>query len=324
MSNPNHDLMDFNLATDAWYLTGPTASGKTSIGLELASRLNAEILSLDSMAIYRGMDIGTAKPTAEQQSRTPHHLIDIREPGEEFSVSDYVSAAERAISEIRQRGREVLFVGGTPLYLKALLRGLFEGPPADWDFRRSIEEEIERAGLAALHERLRQVDPLSAAKLHPNDKRRIIRALEVYKQTGQPISHLQTQFEEGRSPEQCKVFVLGWPRATLHQRIDARVDDMFEAGFVDEVRKLLEQHSDLGRTASQAVGYREVIEYLTGERSLEETIESVKTRTHQFARRQETWFQPLRMPHHRTQRRSFRRGSRRSVVKPWGRISVVG
>ena len=156
-------------ALDCWYLTGPTAAGKTSVGLEMAQLLQAEIISLDSMAVYRGMTIGTAKPTAEQLQAVPHHLIDVLDPVEEFSVSSFVEAAHRLIGEIRARGREVLFVGGTPMYLKAMLRGIYQGPPADWEFRSQVEEEARRVGIEALHERLSQVDPLSAEKLHKND-----------------------------------------------------------------------------------------------------------------------------------------------------------
>ncbi len=287
------DMTHREAALACWYLTGSTAAGKTGVGLELARLLDAEIISLDSMAIYRGMDVGTAKPTADQRRQAPHHLLDLIDPHEEFSVSQYVDAAHAAIRDIRGRGRQVLFVGGTPLYLKAMLRGIFQGPPADWTFREQVEEEVRDVGLAALHERLRQVDPLSAAKLHPNDKRRIIRALEVYKLTGQPISHLQTQFDEGTPAERCKVFVLQWPRDVLHRRIDARVGRMFALGLVQEVQRLLDRHGTLSRTAAQAVGYREVIAQLHGEQNLTETIELVKFRTHQFARRQETWFRSL-------------------------------
>ena len=278
---------------DCWYLTGATASGKTGVGIELAERIDAEIISLDSMALYREMDIGTAKPTSQERQRMPHHLLDLLSPQDEFSVSKYLEAARRTMADIRRRGREVLFVGGTPLYLKALLRGIFRGPPADWEFRLAVEEELQKAGLPALYERLRQVDPLSAAKLHPHDKRRIIRALEVHRATGRPISHLQTQFEEGPPPERCRVFVLLWPRDVLHQRINRRVDAMFAAGFVDEVRGLIQRHGTLSRTALQAVGYREVIAHLQGQTGLAATIEAVKARTRQFARHQETWFRNL-------------------------------
>lgn len=290
---PSSDIPPAPAAADCWYLTGPTAAGKTAVGLELAQRINAEIVVLDSMTVYAGMDIGTAKPTAEQRARAPHHLLDVALPNEDYSLAQYIDAAHDVAAEIRSRGREVLFVGGTALYLKSLLRGVYQGPPADWEFRRAIEEEVERVGSEALHQRLALVDPLAAAKLHPNDKRRIIRALEVYRQTGQPLSHRQIQFDEGRPAEQCKVFVLQWPRDELHRRIEQRVDQMFADGLVDEVRGLLAKYGTLSRTASQAVGYREVLEHLQAGVPLSETIEKVKARTRQFARRQETWFRGL-------------------------------
>ncbi len=278
---------------DCWYLSGPTASGKTQIGLELAGHLDAEIISLDSMALFREMDIGTAKPDAEQLKQVRHHLIDVLNPDGDYSISEYIEAASSAITDIRGRGHEVLFVGGTPLYLKALLRGLDSGPPADWEFRRQVEEEVKEVGTAALHARLAQVDPLAASKLHPNDQRRIIRALEVYRATGEPLSHRQTQFEDVVDPEDCKVFTLQWPREQLRQRIDDRVDAMFADGLVEEVRGVIERYGELSRTASQAVGYQEVIDHMAGKQDLEEAIQKVKNRTHRFARRQETWFRSL-------------------------------
>jgi tRNA dimethylallyltransferase len=278
---------------DGWYLTGPTASGKTAVGIELARRLNAEIISLDSMSVYRGMDIGTAKPSLADQAAVKHHLLDLVEPNQDFSLAEFVRLAHQTVREIRSRGSKVLFVGGTPLYLKSLLRGLYEGPPPDWEFRKAIDQEIEQVGIAALRERLMLVDPLSAQKLHPNDKRRMIRALEVYRLTGRPISHQQTHFDEGLPPEKVRVFCLAWPREELHRRIDARVEGMFAAGLVEEVQALLERYEGLSRTASQAVGYREVLDHLAGKFDLRETIERVKAATHQFARRQETWFRGL-------------------------------
>ena len=282
------------LSQDCWFLTGPTASGKTKIGLELAERLGADIISMDSMAIYRGMNIGTAKPTADEQARLPHHLVDIVEPTTTYSVSDYVAAAEVKIGEIRARGREVLFVGGTPLYLKALLRGMFDGPPGDVPFREQIMAEAAAVGTEALHDRLSLVDPLSAAKLHRNDLRRIVRALEVYRVTGQPISHQQLQFDEGLAAESCRVFVLDWPRPVLHQRINDRVARMFDQGLVAEVHELLRKHGNLGKTACQAVGYQETIRHLREGLSLSDTIRATQARTRQFAKRQLTWFRSLR------------------------------
>ena len=245
------------------------------------------------MALYRRMDIGTAKPTADERHQVPHHLIDILDPHEEFSLAQYVEAAGQCAKEITARGHRVLFVGGTPLYLKGLLRGIFEGPPADWSLRRRLTDEAQRNGPDWLHRRVAEVDPAAATRLHSNDTRRLIRALEVFEKTGQPISVLQQQFDVGRPAEQCHVFVLDWPKEELHRRIEQRVDQMFAAGLVDEVRQLLAEPKPLSRTASQAVGYREVIEHLDGRRNLSETVELVKQHTRQLAKRQSTWFRSL-------------------------------
>ncbi|HEX4147425.1 MAG TPA: tRNA (adenosine(37)-N6)-dimethylallyltransferase MiaA [Pirellulales bacterium] len=276
-----------------WYLTGPTAGGKTAVGLELARLVGAEIVSLDSMALYRGLDIGTAKPTPDQRRRVPHHLIDLVEPEDEFSVAQYCEAAAATVAEITARGRQPLFVGGTPLYLKSLLRGIFEGPPADWAWRTQIEEQAAANGPDWLHARLAEVDPRAAARLHPHDTRRLIRALEVYAKTGRPISDWQQQFDRGRPAEECRVFVLDWPREQLYERINRRVETMFSDGLVLEVQELLQSGRRFGRTARQAVGYREVLEHLEGQRDLAATIELVQQRTRQFARRQLTWFRSL-------------------------------
>ncbi len=278
---------------DCWFLTGPTAAGKTRVGIELALRLGAEIISLDSMALYRGMEIGTAKPTHEQRRMAPHHLIDVVEAHEEYSLARYVDEATRCIQQIKGRGREVLFVGGTPLYLKGLLRGIFEGPEADWELRKKLRKEILSHGAEALHGRLAQVDPAAAERIHPGDARRIIRALEVFEKTGQPISKLQQQFDRLPVPACSRVFVLDWPRDELHRRINRRVEVMFEQGLVEEVRGLLARPEPLSRTARKAVGYREVIEHLAGEHDLTETIELVQRHTRQLAKRQGTWFRSL-------------------------------
>jgi tRNA dimethylallyltransferase len=276
-----------------WFLTGATASGKSELSLALAGRLNAEIVSLDSMAIYREMDLGTAKPTAQARQAVPHHLIDILAPNETFSVSQYREAALAKIVELRGRHKEVLFVGGTALYLQALLKGIFDGPPADWAFRQAIEEEVHQVGLESLHQRLKIVDPLSANKLHPNDVKRIIRALEVLHLTGKPISHQQREFEHRLMPAQCRVFWLHRPRPELHQRIEQRVETMFRDGLISEVAGLLHRYGKLSHTATQAVGYKEVIAHLEGQWTVEETIEQVKIRTRRFARAQETWFRNM-------------------------------
>lgn len=286
-------MPDIAPLVDAVYLTGPTASGKTPVGLELARHLNAEILSLDSMAVYRHMEIGTAKPTPRQQAVVPHHLIDLVDPDESFSLAQFVVAAHQAAESVRRRGRQPLFVGGTPLYLKSLLRGVFEGPAADWSLRSELQAEAHSSGTTALYARLRRVDPQTAARLHPNDTRRIIRALEVYAKTGQPISRFQQQFDHGRAAEACHVFVLQWPRDTLHASTNRRVEKMFQAGLVEETQRLVERFAPLSRTARQAVGYRQVLEHLEGQFDLPETIRRVQAKTRQFVRRQETWFRSL-------------------------------
>jgi tRNA dimethylallyltransferase len=276
-----------------WFLAGATACGKTAAGIELAKRINAEVLSLDSMALYHGMDIGTAKPTRAEQAAVPHHLIDLIEPAADFSVAEYVTASQRLCEDLIARGKTPLFVGGTGLYLRSLLRGVFEGPSADLAIRERLERFVEEESPEALHSRLAEVDPVTAARLHPQDVRRVIRALEVFELTGLPSS---AQMAEGPLPEsECprRVFWLAPPRAWLHERINRRVDLMFAAGLVDEVRRLISQPGGLGRTASQALGYKEVIDHLEGRLTLDECIVQVKTRTRQFAKRQETWFRNL-------------------------------
>jgi len=277
---------------DCWFLTGPTAAGKTAVGLALARRLDAEILSLDSMAVYRGLDIGTAKPGAAELAAVSHHLIDLCDPAEDFSVAQYLAQAAQAVAEVRLRKRVPLFVGGTPLYLKALLHGLTSGPEPNWELRARLFDEAALSGGQALHDRLRAVDPTTAARLHPNDLKRVVRALEVFETSGRPISAGQTH--GGAEPVAERVFVLEWPREELARRIDQRVEAMFAAGWIDEVRALLARPGGLGRTARQAVGYREIAEHLEGVRPLAETIALVQLRTRQFAKRQLTWFRSLR------------------------------
>jgi tRNA dimethylallyltransferase len=276
----------------AIYLTGPTASGKTAVGVALARRLDAEIIAMDSTTIYRRMDIGTAKPTPAERGGIPHHLIDVVEPWESASVADYLGWARAAIESIESRGKRVLFVGGTPLYLKALLRGLFEGPSSDPELRRRLEEEAEASGDAALHGRLAALDPTTAARLHPNDRRRVVRALEVIAVTGRPLSDLQV--EHGRpAPTTVPVLALEPPRGRLHERIDRRVLAFFDRGLVDEVRSLHAGERPMSSVAAQAIGYREVIAMLAGQATLPETIERIQARSRQFAKRQGTWFRGL-------------------------------
>jgi len=282
-------------------LTGPTGSGKTELGIELAQRLGAEIISMDSMALYRGMDIGTAKPTPEQRRQIPHHLIDVLDPWQAASVAWWLEQAAACCRDIGERGARPLFVGGTPLYLQAIFHGLFDGPPADEALRQALAEEAERLGPAALHERLARVDPATATRLHPHDLRRVIRALEVWQLTGRPISAWQTQWDAfaGRvapsSENSCppRALWLDLPRADLYARINLRVERMFAEGLVDEVHSLQKLPAGLSLQAAQGLGYKEVFAYLDGRATLDETIARVQTRSRNFAKRQITWFRHI-------------------------------
>src|SRR3990172_1049390 len=282
------DMSDFRATpaslADACFLTGPTASGKTDVGVELALRSRAEIVSLDSMALYRRMDLGTAKPSPDDRARVPHHLVDGLEPWEEYSLAEYLRAAHAAGADIRSRGKRVLFVGGTPLYLKALLHGVHTGPPPDWPPRDRLQAEAARIGTEALHRRLAAVDRVAAEKIHPRDLRRIVRALEFHEKTGSPISAVQTHFHHppADSPAPA-VLYLDPPRAALYHRINHRVERMYNAGLVDEVRRLLDLPHPISKVARQALRYKEVIEHLEGRHTLAETIDLVQRRTRAFA-----------------------------------------
>jgi tRNA dimethylallyltransferase len=284
---------------DALVLTGPTGSGKSALGVELAERLNAEIISMDSMAVYRGMNIGTAKPGTSETGRVRHHLIDVLEPWESGSVAWWLKEAYRSAQEIRMRGRRVLFVGGTPLYLKALLLGLFDGPGANSELRQRLTEEARTQGSDRLFERLRAVDPVTAQRVHPHDLRRVIRALEIWQTTGRPISSWQQEWKgqkEHGGTEKSRgshVLWLDLPRPELYSRIDERVKQMITAGLVEEVRCLLALPRRLSREARQALGYKEVIEHLEGKASLDQTILRIQMRSRNFAKRQITWFRHL-------------------------------
>lgn len=292
---------------DALVLTGPTGSGKSGAALDLAPRLNAEIVALDAMTLYRGMDIGTAKPTPADRQRVPHHLLDVLDPWQAANVAWWLEQAAACCRDLRARGRRPLFVGGTPLYLKALLYGLCEGPPADERVRRDLEEEGRTLGSPALHRRLAQVDPVAATRLHPNDLRRIVRALEVHALTGRPLSAQQSQWPEffaaakdapdpGPSSPPARFHRILWldpPRAELYARIDRRVEAMLAAGWVDEVERLAADPRGWSRQAGQALGYREILDYLQGARNLADTTDLIQRRTRQFAKRQWTWLRRL-------------------------------
>ena len=282
-----------NPGWDCWYLTGPTASGKTSIGMALANELEAEIISLDSMAVYRELDVGTAKPTDEERMIVPHHLIDVVDPSEDFSLAQYITAAYDAIRVIKQRGKKVLFVGGTPLYLKAMLRGIFTGPPADPILRKYLHEQSQVNPPDFLHKELKKIDTVSAERLHPNDTKRLIRAIEVFRNSGIPISDWQKQFDKPAPTTRCKVAVLDWPRDVLYERINRRVDQMIDNGFLDEIQQLTKRFLPISLPAAQALGYKELFDYLDKKMSLHATVETIKQNTRQFAKRQMTWFRSL-------------------------------
>jgi len=274
------------------FLIGQTAAGKGAAAFLLARRVGAEIISLDSMKIYRGMDIGTAKPPAERRQAVRYHMIDVADPGQHFSTALYLAGAERAIEEIASRGAVPLFAGGTALYLKAVTEGLFEGPPADPELRARLRREAAEFGAPHLHRRLAEIDPAAAAKIHPNDLRRIERALEVCEKTDKRISDLQKQF--GTPDERYDATLLGLRREKegLHGRINRRVDRMMADGLLDEVRRLA-AGPPLGKEASQAVGYKELLAHLKGECTLDEAVEQIKLHTRQFAKAQTTWFKRI-------------------------------
>ena len=271
-------------------LLGPTAVGKTEIAIQLAQRLNAEIISVDSRQIYRQMDIGTAKPTPEEQQAARHHLIDCIDISQPFSVADYQSLADTAIADIQNRGNRVLLVGGAGLYFRVIVDGLFEGPGADPALRKRLEGEVAQFGVDALHDRLRVCDPESADRIHPNNIVRVIRALEVYELTGTPMSELQQQWHPERQRYPFIAFGLTMPRALLYCRIEQRVDVMLANGLIAEVESLLAAGYGRDTIALRSFGYKELIAYLDGACTYLEAISQLQQNTRRFAKRQLTWF----------------------------------
>ncbi len=271
-------------------IVGPTASGKTDVAIELAKMVRGEVISADSMLVYRGMDVGTAKPTPEEMQGIPHHLIDIVNPDEEFSVAMYQSAAEKLITEITGRGNLPLLVGGTGLYVRSVIDHYdFTPAPRDEGLREKLKQQAATMGAEAMHRKLAAVDPASAARLHPNDTRRVIRALEVYYQTGKPITEYQYSQQNTTPKYRLKMFGLTMDRQLLYRRIEQRVDLMLQRGLVEEVRQLMLRYDAWG-TALQGLGYKEIIAYIKGECTLEEAVEILKRNTRRFAKRQLTWF----------------------------------
>jgi len=279
--------------TKVHFILGCTASGKGSVGRELAKRVGGQIVSVDSMKIYRRMDIGTAKPTAAQRADVPHHCIDIVEPGSGFSVAQFVEHADRAIESISAAGAPVLCVGGTSLYIKALSEGLFTAPPGDIAVRAELKARAADEGLEALHAELAGVDPAAAERIHHNDERRIVRALEVHRVTGKAISDLQRQWDSGQRRYDCVFIGLQRDKADQSARINARVKRMIAAGLADEVAALLAEPAGLSDQAAAAVGYAEMILHLAGEMTLDETVERIKINTRRLAKKQRTWHRRL-------------------------------
>ncbi len=274
---------------EVYFIIGPTACGKGAVGREIARRIGGRILSVDSMKVYRGMDIGTATPPPDVLAAIAHYGINIVDPRDHFSVSRYRDYAVGAAAECRSAGAVPVAVGGTSLYLKALYDGLFEGPPRDESLRDELNRRIETAGLDGLHAELAAADPETAGRVHPNDRKRIVRALEVYRLTGLPISRLQTQWERSRRRPDYRRIGLRREKDDLHHRINARVARMIEAGLLDEVRSLLEAPGGISKEATQAVGYAEMIDHLRGTLAFEEAVERIKINTRQLARKQRTW-----------------------------------
>ncbi len=274
-------------------IVGPTAVGKTALSLELARRFDGEIISGDSMQVYRGMDIGTAKATPEERSIVPHHLIDICDPGEEYSVAQFQSMATRLITEINRRGRLPFIVGGTGLYIQSVTHNFqFSTAAQDLELRERLQRIAEAEGVESLHRQLAAIDPVTADRLHPNDVKRVIRALEIYHLTGQKMADFQHRAEI--SPYRLVMIGLTMERTVLYERINRRVDQMIADGLVEEVRRLLDRGYDPSLVSMQGLGYKELVPYLYGEISLEQAVEQIKKRTRHFAKRQLTWFRRMK------------------------------
>lgn len=270
-------------------ITGPTATGKTRIGIELAKRLNSEIILADSRQVYKLLDIGTAKPSREERQEAVHHLIDIVFPDQTYSAGAFARDAKTKIDQILNRGKLPIIVGGTGLYLKALTKGLFEGPAADPELRKRLNQEAEQYGLHNLYKKLQELDPVTTARISAQDRIRIIRALEIYELTGQPISFWHTR-DQHSSEYRFITFGITMNRNALYQRINNRVDRMMQAGFLDEVQNLRNLGYSFELPALRTFGYMDILHHLQGEVELKVAVEKFKQKTRNFAKRQLTWF----------------------------------
>ncbi|OPX43713.1 tRNA dimethylallyltransferase [Ruminiclostridium hungatei] len=275
-------------------IAGPTASGKTKLSIELAKRLNGEIISADSMQIYKYMDIGTAKPALDEMQGIKHYLIDELFPNEEFNVVRFKELAEKYIEEIFEKGKQPIIAGGTGLYISSLVNNInFSETECDWELRKQLSREAEENGPGYIHEKLKQVDPVAAAGIHPNNVKRVVRALEVYIQTQKPISYHNEKSRE--IPPKYKYVMLGlaMERDKLYDRINKRVDMMLENGLVNEVRRLIDLGYSDSITSMQGIGYKEILYYLRNEITLEEATELIRRETRRYAKRQLTWFKRI-------------------------------
>ena len=271
-------------------ICGPTASGKTALSIELAKRINGEIISSDSMQIYKYMDIGTAKTTQEEMQGIKHYLLDFVEPSQRYSVAEFKKDAEKAIEEILQKGKTPIIVGGTGLYVDSLIYGIeYQTIEFDEQYRKQLEERVEKEGLETLYNEAKKIDPQAIEKISLNDKKRILRILEIYKATGKNKTEQEIESRKNGVKYDYKVFAINMDREKLYERINKRVDIMIENGLIEEVEKLLEKYKEFP-TAMQGLGYKEVVEYLQGKVSEEEMIENIKRETRRYAKRQLTWF----------------------------------
>lgn len=277
------------MKTPLTVIAGPTASGKTALSVELCKRLSGEVISADSMQIYKGMDIGTAKPTPEERCGIPHHMMDIIEPSENFSAADYCSCAHEIIADISRRGKMPVMVGGTGLYIDSVVNNTeFSGEGENIEIRRELYEIAERCGNETVHKMLAEIDPETAAKYHPNNIRRIIRAIEFYKTTGETLS---AHAKKEKNPRyDCVYFCINWDREILYDRINRRVDIMLADGLADEARRFYEKYAGMNLTAAQGIGYKEFFDFFDGKCTLAETAELIKLRSRRYAKRQLTWF----------------------------------
>jgi tRNA dimethylallyltransferase len=278
----------------ALVITGPTASGKGALALELARRLGGEIISMDSMKVYREMEVATAKPSPARLREIPHHLLDFVDPAVDFSTGEFLRHLDETIEDIRRRDRQVILSGGTALYLKGFLEGFQGGPPADWELRARLLAEAEQSGAARLHRRLGDLDPGAAGRIHPADLRRVVRALEVVMKTGRPSSEDRDWGKRTVArPYPVRVFGIAWERERLYERINRRVERMVGEGLFDEARRLARREPPLSRSASQSIGYKEVLEGAASGLSESEMTAHIQQTTRRFAKRQLTWFRKL-------------------------------